>query len=1048
MASLSVCGQNQPILSPSAYLGDGSDKELKITKNDTAYLDSVRAEVTDGVVQNGNYKGITYQNYHKTAYDSFAEGDLVAVVQMTWNGSGKTRRGYFDLQEIETHDPSNNLIVFEGDGIKKSLFLFNPPKSKAQIIEINQYSEVILFENATLTCHKWDGHTGGIAPYATPTIYFESGSKINVQGKGFCNPNSGGEGGSGGQGGLGGSRPPKPKANGKPRTDGNPSRNGEGPKPVGGRIVNDPEGISGGCGGRGGHGYPGDSGKLGDKAEDYRIRDIDSLFYQVPIGTAGDGGQGGHGGEGGGGGGSGGNSLFRGKPGEDGSKGQKGGTGGDGGCGAGGILALVGDIYLVGDTSSPAGAFFAKGAAGERGESGGKGGAAGDGGNGGKPTCYKDTFYASGGGGGYGSRGDGRKGADGGMPGTGGRIYISDDTASVEFVSNDSSIKRFVNNNQGDIVAGGPPGGFPQDVARKGDISVIHQPLCLDSNVVLNCPDSIGYKIARTRDSLWFPGVQYPTPQEFIQRAKITRRSAKFCSGSKSTPPKFAFTHCSCVEAYKMLSKVDSAQVKSNKTVIFYEQNLERDNSKVRCKYCSNTLFPSLTCVELERVKSGYNLLKARKCNLWPKKDCDCLFGNMGTYLQRRGKSNDNPFEQITWKSGNPVIDYRVAKLTNYYNSYANSSYSILKNSPANSLKCENLYMDRCKNSVPPDTPDSGGGSSGGGGGIPPTPDPDKKCPGCCPIHDNCYDTSERVKSPLSYEEDCYDDNPDNYDNLADKMWAVAQDSCPDLASNYSQKKYREKCCGCPVPSRSLYDCPRAGDFGDSSKTNPDPDPDPIIPRIKDSGGSQSTTPCQAKLQAFFDSLNNIDSAKMEDGLLEVQLPGGFEELNEEYPSVPKVPDNCYCGQETQFTISYNAFVSYSTAKQKLEVDKNPFEEPKLEENTSIKLCRNNENSNCKERIQEKVNNFLKKLERKCEADPEFCSYEVPDVFAEPPEGMEPLEANINECFCDSFSVKQREINLEKRSHKLKMIKINGRYYWQKKDRHGNDIGNPMPLCG
>jgi len=382
------------VLAPNIDVGDGSWGDLTI-HNQTVYTDNIRTSLTSMSSTGDNVLYVADTT-------GFSPSQEIFITQTFGVGAGKWETKY-----IQSVSPGQIILT---QNLIHPYFaeVFN----SAQVIVIPHWHNVTLYEYGLLTCHNWDGLTGGIIFFrASGTVDFNSFfSSINAGGSGF----NGGNGGAGGSSGDGGD---------------------EG---HGGTIYGDGyDGHVGGTGGEGGsgawgcgaggdgalQGYDGDDGSSGTTGKGPEAGGPDqggsngssNNLSLIQLGSGGGGGHGGRGGYGaGGGGGGGGGDLSYGSDGEAGESGGDGGSGGNGGKGGGVVIIFAKTIDVTEGFISASGA---PGATGDGGEAGGDGGDGGYGGYG------SGVCGGSGGGGGGGA--EGGHGGNGGGGGGGGVIWLA-----------------------------------------------------------------------------------------------------------------------------------------------------------------------------------------------------------------------------------------------------------------------------------------------------------------------------------------------------------------------------------------------------------------------------------------------------------------------------------------------------------------------------------------------------------------------------------------------------------------------------------------------
>ncbi|HCS20386.1 MAG TPA: hypothetical protein DIW47_07470 [Bacteroidetes bacterium] len=376
-----------------------------------------------------------------TSHGTFVVGDKVLLVQMKGGTIGAHEALTVSSVFLNTIGFTPGLVHFANYSVAGS--------ARVQIIKINEYYDYGL-SGAIVTCHAWDGNTGGIVCFMVQRNFTQSSGAITVAGKGFLPESI-----TWGVGGYGGFRSTNYGTGGVagPGTD---AGAGGGGTPCNTKCfdgVDVPSIIPGYSGGVGENCIP-CSGLSGTSTTGSPVLQANStLNTNVIMGNAGyypSGQGGGDGGPGGGGGAGGGASTTN--PGSDGALGTHGNSGGAVGQGAAG----GGIIYIKAGSYSITGAgkvFYSNGGQGENGKPGLNGGNGGQGGNGGMGSCISGTANGGGGTGGSGFPGSGSGGGDAGNGGSAGYIWLI--SQSAPHGVNSSHVE--VNGGAG---GKGGPGGF------------------------------------------------------------------------------------------------------------------------------------------------------------------------------------------------------------------------------------------------------------------------------------------------------------------------------------------------------------------------------------------------------------------------------------------------------------------------------------------------------------------------------------------------------------------------------------------------------------
>lgn len=550
-----------------AQYGNGSDGTW--TVSGTQYTDDVRAQVT-------GFSSATQLTTHGTWwYGNFLVGDLVMVIQMI---PGSLNSGFYATATVTAVAPGTITLNSPIGGS----FTFTAPQV-VQIIKVKQHTTITVQNNAVVTCHAWDGHTGGVAcVMASVKLEFSPVSgpgnvsgKFDVSGKGYFEPTTL----AGGAGGTGGTGLPGPTTVGLGGTviNGNGGTAGAGTGWMGAFApAICPTALTGGHGGNGGganvYGNPGGTGGI---ATNYGMADYNYAPYKKLImGSAGNGGSGGYGGgSGGAGGGGGASNINPGNPGSLPPSNGDGGTGGDGGNGGIGGGALYIRAVIIETNNNGGKLFVTRGGIGSPGYPGTGDlikGRAGDGGNGGQGSCVNGVPNSSGGGGGAGYRGNGAWGGNGGNDGAAGPMWLI-------YKTSHNVVLAQVDKGPGSTQAAGGTGARPYPtVATNGSTPTF----CLT-------------------------GCNYLTPYAYCA---ITRND----------------TICDCWEAHCLLSKMTSATEVANKITF-------TGPGGISAVYDKNVSPRMLYAIEPKTIAGtcsthAVNNNTVYKCPASPNGDCDALY--------------------------------------------------------------------------------------------------------------------------------------------------------------------------------------------------------------------------------------------------------------------------------------------------------------------------------------------------------------------------------------------------------------------------------------
>jgi len=415
------------------------------------YMDKIRAEVS-GITISGSTACIDTSTFTS---GQFSVGDIALLIQMNGTGIGTHQNVRI---VANTCSPSANLKVQAVSGFIHS-YTPTGTNNKVQLIKINEYVSLTVTGSAIITCHTWDGHTGGILPLVVNGTLEVAGGTFNVDGKGF----SGDDAGYIYNGGAGGSKATSYSA-------GSVSAPANGSQYTGTCMTSAFSNV----GNNGGiAGSTGSTNTNTGSAVNYGASTINA---DLRMGTPGywiSGYGGGKGAQGGGVGGDGANSTapcttnLSGQSGSQGKDGGAGGYGGRGGRGGGCIVIKAGAVDITGYVI----AFSSDGGAGQWGGNGSNGGLGGEGGEGGQGCCDNSTPILGGGKGAFGDNGEPGDGGDGGDGGNPGYIWIASQT-TYTFVSSFRYDNFRVN---GGAVGQGGKGGYGGGNMTNTKVDVINE---------------------------------------------------------------------------------------------------------------------------------------------------------------------------------------------------------------------------------------------------------------------------------------------------------------------------------------------------------------------------------------------------------------------------------------------------------------------------------------------------------------------------------------------------------------------------------------------
>ena len=413
----------------------------------TYYTDETRARVTEIDPSNSAYDEIELDPSHTIQSPSFMfskidpntnQQNRVLIMNMAQTQSPLPNRNYQIalIQSVFTLPPppfgTGAIVLRVNKFTKNNWCLTDGADCKLQVILVPQFNNLTLNNGAEVTCHNWDGNTGGVSCFLVQNkLTINAGAWINVAQKGFRNLNLGGNGGNGGSGIPTDNifNPPTFPIDGNNGLQIGPEFRPLG-QPSGDCNLTSQNGGKGGTGGYAFTGAFGDAGFLPETRLNHSPIAPPNLVFLGNAGMQGNGGKGGGGGGQGGNGGNGGDPAYQGQVGLKSNPGSNGGQGGNGGKGGGAIIILANEIIV--NTGSPVVDISA-----ENGYnappiiSSPNYGESGSGGMGGDAKCINgNELIGYGAGGIRGQRGDGASGGQGGSGGNVGSASIRFGTAS------------------------------------------------------------------------------------------------------------------------------------------------------------------------------------------------------------------------------------------------------------------------------------------------------------------------------------------------------------------------------------------------------------------------------------------------------------------------------------------------------------------------------------------------------------------------------------------------------------------------------------------
>ena len=148
----SICLGDSALLSAGtvgANYGNGADGSISVSSG-TIYTDAVRTSVTGNNASNSN-------SINVSSSSGFSVGDEIMVITMVDAATSNNTVGLHDFNIIS--GISGNTLTLTAVLINS----YNAASSrKHQVLKVPNYTSVTISSGATLTCHSWDGTSGGI----------------------------------------------------------------------------------------------------------------------------------------------------------------------------------------------------------------------------------------------------------------------------------------------------------------------------------------------------------------------------------------------------------------------------------------------------------------------------------------------------------------------------------------------------------------------------------------------------------------------------------------------------------------------------------------------------------------------------------------------------------------------------------------------------------------------------------------------------------------------------------------------------------------------
>ena len=154
-----------------ADYGNGSGGKLNATSG-TTYTDNVRTSVT-GTNAAGSSTLVT------SSASGFSIGDEVLIITMVDKATSNNTVGQHEFTTINSI--SGNTLTLASN---KAHAYTASSSQKHQVLKVPNYTSVTVSSGATLTCHSWDGSSGGILAFRANGSVTNSGT-ITVSEKGY-----------------------------------------------------------------------------------------------------------------------------------------------------------------------------------------------------------------------------------------------------------------------------------------------------------------------------------------------------------------------------------------------------------------------------------------------------------------------------------------------------------------------------------------------------------------------------------------------------------------------------------------------------------------------------------------------------------------------------------------------------------------------------------------------------------------------------------------------------------------------------------------------
>ncbi len=155
----------------SLSFSDGSDGDVTVTSGQTEYTDDIRTTVSGSNPAGGTTLAVA-------STTGFASNDCVMIHTTCDSASSGNLAGIYEFARVSTFG-SGVLNLQEALSNEYAA----SSSRKIQVLKVPEYDEVAV--DGTLTCHAWDGTSGGIISFRANSVTVMASGLVTATGKGY-----------------------------------------------------------------------------------------------------------------------------------------------------------------------------------------------------------------------------------------------------------------------------------------------------------------------------------------------------------------------------------------------------------------------------------------------------------------------------------------------------------------------------------------------------------------------------------------------------------------------------------------------------------------------------------------------------------------------------------------------------------------------------------------------------------------------------------------------------------------------------------------------